>query len=252
MKLLGKVAVVTGASSGIGKSIALMYAKEGAKVVAVARRKERLDEIVEIAKDYEGEILAFQGDVSKKEDNEKMIEAAVSTYGRIDILVNNAGIMDSMEPISELDDDTWFHLFDVNLNGPFYSMKKALNYMLEQGRGNIINVTSIGGLFGCRAGAGYTASKYALNGLTKNIAFMYANKGIRCNAICPGGVKTEITGTIEAFNKFGSGRAGAGSSLVPRLGEADEIATVAVFLGCEDSSFVNGAEIIADAGWSAY
>lgn len=252
MKLLGKVAVVTGASSGIGKSIALMYAKEGASVVAVARRKERLDEIVEMSKEYKGSILAFQGDISKKEDNEKMVDIAVNSFGRIDILVNNAGIMDSMEPISELDDDTWFHLFNVNLNGPFYAMKKAINYMLEQGSGNIINVTSIGGLFGGRAGAGYTSSKYALNGLTKNIAFMYANKGIRCNAICPGGVKTEIAGTIEHFNQFGTGRTGTGSALIPRLGEAEEIASVAVFLACEDSSFVNGAEIIADAGWSAY
>lgn len=251
MKLSGKVAVVTGASAGMGRAIALLFAKEGASVVAVARRKERLDEIAEMAKDYEGTILAVQGDVSKKEDNEKMIDIAVNTFGKIDILVNNAGIMDNMMPVGEVEDDLWQNIMNVNLNGPFYACRKAVNQMLKQGSGNIINVDSIGGLNGGRAGASYTASKYGLLGLTKNIGYMYANKGIRCNAICPGGVESEIASTMTNPSKFGFERAKLGMSSMPRFGSVDEIAKIALFLASDDSSFINGTEIVADAGWTA-
>ncbi|NLZ49777.1 MAG: glucose 1-dehydrogenase [Clostridiales bacterium] len=249
MKLLGKVAIVTGASAGMGRAIALLFAKEGASVVAVARRKERLDELVEIAKEYEGSILAFQGDVSKKEDNEKMIDFAVEKFGKLDILVNNAGIMDEMMPVGEVEDELWNKVMSVNLNGPFYACRKAVNLMVNQGSGNIINVASIGGLNGCKAGAAYTASKHALLGLTKNIAFMYADKGIRCNSICPGGVSTEIE--VANPSQMGFARAKLGMASMPRFGSADEIATVALFLASDDSSFVNGAAIVADAGWTA-
>lgn len=251
MKLLGKVAIVTGASAGMGRAIALLYAKEGASVVAVARRKERLDEIVEIAKDYEGTIIAMQADISRKEDNEKMIDLAVENFGKIDILVNNAGIMDEMMPVGEVEDELWNNVMNVNINGPFYACRKAINLMMKQGSGNIINVASIGGLNGCRAGVSYTASKYALLGLTKNIGFMYADKGIRCNAICPGGVESEIGVGISHPSKFGFERARLGMGSMPRSGSPDEIARIALFLATDDSSFVNGAEIVADAGWTA-
>ena len=252
MKLLGKIAVVTGASSGIGRAIALMYAKEGANVIAVARRKERLDEIVELSKNLKGNIIAYQGDVSIKEDNEKMIEKAIELYGKIDILVNNAGIIDGMCSITEIDEETWFKVMNVNLNSIFYSSRKALEYMLKQESGNIINMSSVAGLFGSRGGAAYTTSKYALNGLTKNIAFMYANNGIRCNSICPGGTESEITENIGVPTSFGMKRAYSGCANNIRIGKADEVASIAVFLASEDSSFVNGQTIAADAGWSAY
>lgn len=251
MKLLGKVAIVTGASAGMGRAIALLYAKEGASVVAVARRKDRLDEIVEISKDYEGTIIAMQADISRKEDNEKMIDVAVENFGKIDILVNNAGIMDEMMPVGEVEDELWNNVMNVNINGPFYACRKAINLMVQQGKGNIINVASIGGLNGCRAGVSYTASKYALLGLTKNIGFMYADKGIRCNAICPGGVESEIGVGVSHPSKFGLERARLGMGSMPRSGSPDEIATIALFLATDDSSFVNGAEIVADAGWTA-
>ncbi len=252
MKLLGKVAVVTGASSGMGKSIALLYAKEGASVIAVARRKEKLDEIVEMAKNYEGKIIAMQGDVSRKEDNEKMIDLAVKNFGKIDILVNNAGIMDEMMPVGEVEDELWSNVMNVNLNGPFYACRRAVNLMIQQGGGNIINVGSIGGLNGCRAGVSYTASKYALLGLTKNIGFMYADKGIRCNIICPGGVESEIGVGTSHPSEFGFSRIRLGLGNVPRTGLPEEIATIALFLASDDSSLINGAEIVADAGWTAF
>ncbi|WP_288221397.1 SDR family NAD(P)-dependent oxidoreductase [uncultured Clostridium sp.] len=252
MKLLGKVAVVTGASSGMGKSIALLYAKEGASVIAVARRKEKLDEIVEMSKNYEGKIIAMQGDVSRKEDNEKMIDLAVKNFGKIDILVNNAGIMDEMMPVGEVEDELWSNVMNVNLNGPFYACRRAVNLMTQQGGGNIINVGSIGGLNGCRAGVSYTASKYALLGLTKNIGFMYADKGIRCNIICPGGVESEIGVGTSHPSEFGFSRIRLGLGNVPRTGLPEEIATIALFLASDDSSLINGAEIVADAGWTAF
>lgn len=252
MKLLGKVAVVTGASSGMGKSIALLYAKEGASVIAVAKRKEKLDEIVEMSKNYEGKIIAMQGDVSRKEDNEKMIDLAVKNFGKIDILVNNAGIMDEMMPVGEVEDELWSNVMNVNLNGPFYACRRAVNLMTQQGGGNIINVGSIGGLNGCRAGVSYTASKYALLGLTKNIGFMYADKGIRCNIICPGGVESEIGVGTSHPSEFGFSRIRLGLGNVPRTGLPEEIATIALFLASDDSSLINGAEIVADAGWTAF
>jgi NAD(P)-dependent dehydrogenase (short-subunit alcohol dehydrogenase family) len=252
MKLLDKVAVVTGASSGLGRAIALLYAKEGAKVVAVARRKERLDEIVKISKNYKGSIVAFQGDLSNKEDNEKMIEKAIELYGKIDILVNNAGIVDGMFAITEMEDETWLKVLDVNLTAPFYSSRKALEYMIKQGSGNIINMSSVAGLNGGRAGIGYTATKHALVGMSKNIGFMYADKGIRCNAICPGSTKSEMTENLGELKHFGMQRAISGAGNSVRVGEAEEVATIALFLASDDSSFINGETIVCDAGWTAY
>lgn len=252
MKLKGKVAVVTGASSGMGHAIALLFAKEGAQVLAAARRMERLEELAKEAEGYEGKIIPFRCDVSQKEDNERMIDAAVQNFGRIDILVNNAGIMDEMMPVAEVSDELWHKIIDVNLSGPFYSCRKAVNIMLSQGHGNIINVASIGGLNGGRAGTSYTASKFGLVGMTKNIGYMYASKGIRCNVICPGGVESEIGVGISNPNPFGIQMAQAGGANMARMGSSDEIASIALFLASEDSSFVNGAEIVADAGWTAY
>lgn len=252
MRLLGKVAVVTGASSGLGRAISIMYAKEGAKVLAVARRKEKLDEIVEMSKNYKGEIVAFKGDVSIREDNIEMIDKAVELFGKIDILVNNAGIEDGMNAIVDMSDETWNKVMDVNLNSIFYSSKRALEYMLKEESGNIINMSSVAGLRGGRAGIAYTATKHALIGMTENIAFMYAPQGIRCNAICPGSTESEMTAGVAGYDHFGMKRAISGAGNAVRMGKADEVATIAVFLASEDSSFVNGESIACDAGWIAY
>lgn len=252
MKLENKVAVVTGASSGMGRAIALKFAQEGAKVIAVARRKEMLDELVEEAA---GTILSLKGDMSVKEDVENMIEVAVKTFGRLDILINNAGIADQNMPVGELSDELWDKVLAVNLTAPMYACRKAVNAMLEQGSGNIINVASVGGLHGGIAGTSYVASKFGLVGMTKNIGYMYATKGIRCNAICPGGVITEISTKgvgFENASAFGSERMMLGVATNPRAADAEEIANIAVFLASADSSFVNGTTLVADGGWTAY
>ncbi len=253
MRLDGKVAVVTGASSGMGKEISLLFAKEGAKVVAVARRKERLEELVKDSTAFPGKIIAFAGDVGDKSANEAMIDFAIKEFGRLDVLVNNAGIMDNMIPMAEVTDELWNEVMKVNVYGPMCSCRKALDVMLKQDKGGvIINVASLGGLCGGRAGVAYTASKHAVVGMTKNIGYAYAKNKIRCNAICPGGVATEIGLTMKNVSKFGAERCGCGMATNPRIGEASETARVALFLASDDSSFVNTTEIVADAGWSAY
>lgn len=252
MKLEGKVAIVTGASSGVGRAISTLFAKEGASVIAVARRKERLDALAEELKSEAGIIIPFQGDISKTEDIEAMIDYAEEKFGKLDILVNNAGIMDEMMPIGEVSDELWDKVLEVNLNGPFHACRKAVNLMLKRGSGNIINVGSIGGLQGSRAGVAYTVSKFGITGLTKNIAFMYAKQGIRCNVICPGAVDTEIGLGMKAPSALGLERAMSGMGTNPRTGSPEEIAKVALFLASDDSSLINGATIVADAGWTAY
>ncbi|MEG0598319.1 MAG: SDR family oxidoreductase [Oscillospiraceae bacterium] len=252
MKLEGKVAVVTGASSGMGWEIALLFAKEGAKVVAVTRRKERLDELVEKAKGLAGTILPYAGDVSLREVNEDMIDTAVKTFGKLDILVNNAGIMDEFTPIGELTDEMWDKVQKVNLYGPMCSCRKAISVMTAQQSGVIVNVASIGGLNGCRAGAAYSASKAGMIALTKNTAFMYANQNIRCNALCPGGVDTEVAVNFSHPSPLGAGRCMLGAGLNQRMGTAYETAAATLFLACDDSSLINGATLVADAGLTAY
>ncbi|HZJ68496.1 MAG TPA: SDR family NAD(P)-dependent oxidoreductase [Candidatus Eisenbacteria bacterium] len=254
MKLKDKVAIVTGASGGMGKDIAYLYAKEGATVYAVARRVERLEELSNSSEDLAGKIIPYPADLMKQEEAEKLIDFVKEDAGRLDILVNNAGIMDSFAPVGEVSDEMIKRVFDLNVFSLFYTVRKAVNVFLEQGNGNIINVSSIGGLFGARAGAAYTASKHAVVGLTKNTGFMYADSNIRCNAICPGGVDTEIfeTESMQNVNEFGAGRIMPMTVGNPRSGTGEEIATIALFLASDDSSFINGQAIAADSGWTAF
>lgn len=253
MKLQDKVCIVTGASSGMGKSIALLFAKEGAKVVAFARRKERLEEIEAASKDMAGSIVPYAGDLTCDADIKGVVAFAMEKYGRVDVLINNAGVMDNMIAAHEVTDEHWDWIMNVNLTSLMKLTREALKPMMAQENGVIVNVASVGGLMGCRAGAAYAASKHGVIGYTKNVGFMYANSGIRCNAIAPGGVATEIAAAgVNNPSQFGLSRAMAGIQLNPRNGEPDEIATVALFLASDDSSFVNGTVITADAGWTAY
>lgn len=251
-KLEGKVAVITGAASGMGKQIALLYAKEGAKVVVADLNLENAQGTVDEIASNGGDALAVVANVVKQADVDGMIDAAVDKFGKMDILVNNAGIMDNFVPVAEVTDDLWERVLAINTTGVVRATRKAIPLFEENGGGVIVNIASAGGLFGSRAGAAYTASKHAVVGLTKNIGFQYANKNIRCNAIAPGAVNTNIGTSIYDPSAFGQERAMVGMNINPRVGEASEIAKVALFLGSDDSSFVNGTIITADAGWTAY
>lgn len=251
MRLKDKVAVVTGAASGMGKAIAELYASEGAKVIVADLNLEGAQAVVSGITEKGGVAKAVQVNVAKQEDIDNMIDTAVSEYGTLDILVNNAGIMDGFEPVADILDERWDLIFDINTKGVMRAMRKAIPIFLEKGKGNIINTASTGGLNGAHAGATYGASKHAVIGLTKNTGYMYAQKGIRCNAIAPGAVATNISASMKNINQFGMERTKPVQGVIPRVGEPEEIAQVALFLASDESSFVNGTVVTADGGWTA-
>ncbi|MBO5140000.1 MAG: glucose 1-dehydrogenase [Peptococcaceae bacterium] len=251
MRLENKVAIITGASAGIGRAAALRFAKEGATVVAVARRKEKLEQLAIDAKDYAGQIIPYAGDVSLREVNEGMIDFAMQQFGRVDILVNNAGVMDNYTPVGDVLDEDWDRVMKINLYGPMAAIRYVLPIMMEQPNGgSIVNVASVTGAHGGRSGAAYVTSKAGLINLSTHTAFVYANKKIRCNCLNPGGVSTEIS--TDNPNTFGMERAFAGLNLMTRVGEADELASAIVFLASDEASYVNGAVLTVDGGWTAY
>ncbi|MGC5775831.1 SDR family oxidoreductase [Paenibacillus pabuli] len=252
MKLQDKVAVVTGAGSGMGRAIATLYAQEGAKVVVSDINAESAQTVVDEIKAQGGEAIVVLANVAKEEDIQNLIDTTVSTYGTVDVLVNNAGIMDGMEPAADVSDEKWERVFAVNTTSVMRATRKVMPIFLEKQKGVIVNIASAGGLNGGRAGAAYTASKHAVVGFTKNTGYMYAEQGIRCNAIAPGGVATNISSSMAGLSQFGAGRQQLGMAINPRIGTSEEIAKVALFLGSDESSFVNGTVITADAGWSSY
>ena len=251
MRLKDKVALVTGASSGMGLEIARLFAGEGASVVVVARRKDRLTALVDQITASGGKAVAVAGDVTREEDVRNAVQTAVTTYGRLDIVINNAGLMDRMDPVADLDDDIWNAVIDVNLTGPMRFFRAAIPEMEKAGGGAFVTVASVGGICGGRAGAAYTASKHGVVGLAKNVAYAYAKKGIRSNVIAPGGVSTEIL-TGKDLNEEGAKIYAAGMATNPRMGEPMEVARLALFLASDEASLVNGAVVTADAGWTAY
>ena len=251
MRFEGKSVVVTGASSGMGRTIALDFAREGATVIAVARRKERLEALAAEAEALPGKILPYPGDVSCQDINESMIDYAVKQCGRLDILVNNAGVMDEFKPIGEVTNELWDKILKINLDGPMFAMRKAVQVMTAQPEGgSIVNVASIGGICGCRAGAAYTASKHALVGLTKNTAYMYADKKLRCNVVCPGGVETEVMNSQTDISQAGMARvmAGLDTSIAP--GKPGDISAAVLFLAGDEGRFMNGSVMVVDGGVS--
>ena len=253
MKLEGKSIVITGASAGMGQAIVTLFAQEGANVIAVARRKERLDALAEALKEEPGKVIPYVGDVSDPAACDGMIDAAVKAFGRLDVLVNNAGIMDDNTAVGDVSDEMIERLFRVNTYGPLYAMRKAVQVFLTQGEdgGNIINITSVGAAHQT-AGVAYCASKAAIASATKNTAFMYIDKGIRCNAIAPGGILTDIPLVMPKANKFGFERTGSLLAHSPEMGLPEDIAGAALFLASDESHFVNGTTVVCDGGWTCF
>ncbi len=251
-RLEEKVALVTGASSGMGKAIAKLFAQEGAKVVVIARRVERLEELVNEIKNDGGEAIATAGDVTSEDDIQNAINTALDKFGKLDIVVNNAGMLDKTDPIDQLDDETWTKVFDVNVTGPMRIMRATIPIFKKQGGGAFVNIASIASLFAGRGGPAYTASKHAALGLSKNTGIFFAKENIRSNAICPGYVDTEMVAGLTDVNQEGLEIASLGVGANPRMGSPEEIAQIALFLASDDASFVNGAVISADAGWAAW
>ncbi len=253
-KLENKVVIITGAGAGMGKAIALLFAEQGAKVVAGDINPIRLDELSKDVKSTGGEITTVLANMGIESDIDNLINSAVSIYGTLDILVNNAGIMDNFQAVGEVENSLLEKVMKINFEGPFKAMRSAVKIFLAKGKGNIINVCSIGGLKGGVAGAVYTSSKHALVRLTKSTGYMYSKSGIRCNGIAPGAVNTSISETIDMtkITPLVNDRIMTGMALNPRTGEAFEIAQAALFLASDDSSFVNAHILTVDGGWSAY
>lgn len=253
MKLKDKSVVITGAASGMGKEMALLFAKEGAKVIVADINGGAVDAVVQQIAAAGGQAAGVVANVAKEEDVSRMIDTAVESFGSLDVLVNNAGIMDAMMPAETVTDEMWTRVMEINVTGPMRAIRKALPIMKAQGKGVIVNTASVGGLYGSRAGIAYTASKHAVVGLTKNVGFQYGKLGIRCNAIAPGAVATNIGVGGSQPDEFGLAQAMAGMALQRTdVGDPAAIAAVALFLASDDSSFVNGTVVTADGGWTAY
>lgn len=252
MRLEGKSIVVTGASSGMGKVIVEQFVKEGANVVAVARRAEKLSDLAKSLEGAAGTILPFAGDVSKKEDCEAMIDLAVEKFGKLDVLVNNAGVMDDMATIANYSDEKFDYVMGINVTGPMYAMRKAVNVFLAQGNGgNIITTSSVGASHQA-AGVVYGASKAAVNAIVRHTAFVYRNEKIRCNAIAPGGINTDISTSMGMPDVDGFTRIKGVQDLMPGMGEGSDIAAAALFLASDESAFISGQIIAVDGGWSSF
>jgi NAD(P)-dependent dehydrogenase (short-subunit alcohol dehydrogenase family) len=254
MRLEGKVAVVTGAGSGMGRAIATRFAAEGALVVAGDINETRLGEVATAIESGGGTVTPAPGNIADQAAAEALIDLAVTTYGRLDVLVNNAGIMDYMQGVAELADDVWQRVLAVNLNGPMYTSRRAVRQMVgQEGGGSIINVASTAAVSGAAAGTAYTVSKHGLLGLTRSTAWMYAQRGVRCNAILPGGTRTNIAESMpqERLDPTGAQRAGAFAALIPAFLDPGDIAALALFLASDESRLINGALIPADGGWLA-
>jgi meso-butanediol dehydrogenase/(S,S)-butanediol dehydrogenase/diacetyl reductase len=252
MKLEGKVALITGGGTGIGTAIVERFVKEGAKVCIAGRRKEMLDKV---AKSFpQGSITTCPGDVSKDEDVARMVETTVKFGGKLDILVNNAAIS-SQVPVTDLSREEWQKVLDVNLTGPFLLMKASIPHMIKAGGGSIINIASVGGLRCLSGFPAYCSSKAGLIMLTQQAALDYGAHNIRCNAICPGGIKTEMT--VKEFGKLGKMIGMEPDNFfamiskdlpLKRFGKSEEMGGICTFLASDDSSFMTGAALVIDAG----
>lgn len=250
----GKVALVTGATSGIGKATAIMFARNGAKTVVAGRNRQRGQEVVGQIESEGGEAIFVEVDMQDQVEIKQMIDTTVETFGRLDFAFNNAGISGRPALTHETKLRDFREIIDVNLNSVFLSMKYELEEMVKNGGGNIVNCSSYGGTHGVGGMSAYTASKHGVIGLTKAAAVEYAKLGVRINAVCPGSVQTPL---IEALSDV-AGDISAGTSEgqaeqpgMNRVGTPNEVAEVVLFLCSEASTFVTGATIAIDGGMAA-
>lgn len=248
--LNGRSVIVTGAGSGIGRATALAFAAEGARVVVADLNADGAATTVKEIEEAGGTAVAVIGDLSEQTVVDEVVATTVERFGGVDALINNAGIMDSMSAAADVSDAEWERVIRINLTAPFLLTRAVLPHMLEAGKGAIVSTASEAGLRGSAAGTAYTASKHGIVGLTKSLAVMYRNQGIRANAIAPGGTRT---GMVPAVDQEAHGP----SVLFPYMGnigrvaEPEEQAAAIVFLASDAASNINGVILAVDNGWSA-
>jgi len=247
--LTGKVALVTGASSGIGRAAAIELARRGAKVIVSARRRAEIETLADEIKREGNEATAVVADINVEKDVIDLVAKTISTYGRIDVAFNNAGTEGQFTPFIDQSNEAYDVTFNANVRGVFWSMKHEAKAMLAQGGGVIINNASMGGVIGFANAALYIASKHAVLGLTKTASIELFKQGIRVNAVNPGIIDTPFQDRIwpnkEAKDQF------AAATVPGRAGSPEEVATVVAFLASDDASFVSGHGLLVDAGYTA-
>lgn len=248
MRFENKILVITGASSGVGRAASLMAAKEGAKVYAVARREEKLISLADEVKaqGFPGQVIPVTCDVSKKEDVDRLFEKVKNENEKLDVLIANAGVMDNFEPVTNCTEENLDWIFDINVKGSFRLFKGAIPLMT--GGGSIVSTTSIAGIRGGKAGVAYTMSKSAIHGLVRNTAAMYANDKIRCNAVAPGGIATEILENFTNVDEKGMEVVMRGPKLDKMVASAEEIASNLLFLASDQASNITGQILVSDGG----
>jgi len=249
MKLANKVALITGAASGMGKSAALLFAQEGAMVAAVDIDEVHVRQTVAEITQGGGQALAVRADVSKSDDVQKMVDQTVGHFGGLNIVYNNAGIEGESNFLSNMTEEQFDRVIGINLRGVFLGMKYALPHLIKAGGGSIINQASIAGMVAVRGGAGYCAAKAGVIALTRVAALEYGRYNIRVNAICPGAIETPMAQRVRK-GQPPNPKAVQRISVLGRMAEPEEIAKVALFLASDDSSFATGAPFVIDGGWT--
>jgi 3-oxoacyl-[acyl-carrier protein] reductase len=245
-RLEGKAAVVTGGGRGIGRSICLAFAKEGADVIVnYASKDQPAQEVVEMIKKMGRKAVAVKGNVALKADAERIIQTAIDNFGKIDILVNNAGAT-KPNMLYKMTEEQWSEVVDIHLKGPFLCIQAASKYMMEQKSGKIINVTSAAGLAGTKGQINYSSAKGGILALTKSAARELAGYGITVNVISPGYVSTEMTEKIRTDPKLKE--IYVGRILLGRFAEPEEVAPTFVFLASDDSNYITGQLLCVDGG----
>jgi NAD(P)-dependent dehydrogenase (short-subunit alcohol dehydrogenase family) len=252
MKLKDKTAIVTGGGSGIGEAIAGIFARNGARVV-IADYHEVEGQKAAAMLTAEGLVVhSVTTDVRNDGDIERLFAFTLDTYGTLDILVNNAGVMDAHTALANISNELWERVIGINVTGVFKMTRTALPVFIRNGAGIIVNIASAAGLSGGQGGAAYTASKHAVIGLTKSVTDHYGHRGVRCNAIAPGGIKSNLRDSYGERDPEGFGRVSRFSAFKFEEGEPGEVAEIALFLASPESRLINGAVILADRGWNAY
>ena len=243
MRLENKVAIITGASSGIGKETARLFCQEGAKITGTSRSIDKLEQVCREIGGNEEKMIYVKGDVTNREDMEEVVRRTIDTFGRVDILINNAGItQDAL--VTKMTKEQWNNVLNVDLSGAFNCIQVVAPHMIEQGSGVILNASSVSGIYGNIGQTNYAAAKAGLIGMTKTLAKELGRKGIRVNAVAPGFIKTPMTETVpdKIMNMI------LERTPLHRMGEPDDVAHAYLYLASDDARFINGEVLHVDGG----